>query len=664
MQHSPIERTTPRLLPAVLIPFDDPSLKRFATDLLSNPDDDSGYVSGTVSMVWDRTENCQMIFKIDASSDAKSSVPFDVIFAGDCFDALSEQGLKLCSMDKLDLALERAVIDRNILEYKAGIRLRVVKSWKVAKNNGRVIDTWLLRRPVLSSMDENRYWRSVPPDSQVSLSAPQTPKLIRYDTPTSLPQGKRSHASTVLADPLFLAKRLKQETTATEKLEPPKLTKKQRKALRAQRQRDRISALNDTTSLSPDIAPTSKPKFTAAPFSAASAASVTGGNSSVTSIRPTLTSTAADSRGNISFLKPKRTPEQTFTALGMSSPDSISLLEGFLPMTAGLKCDYKYVALEETAMMDQGTLINVIGIVKSVSEPSLASHGQQLTCSIKILDPSVCSLEDSTWNDSDAFSVNCFTTKYKHWLPRPEVNDIVILRDVKIGTKFNDRSCAVGYYDKLQWAVYKKETGEIDHNRGDAPLFEGLGPNGLGVRFSPFHNAQPQEIDYCSNLSTWWRAILEKRQAELGTIHQIGEETPEHGMVLSTRRVHKLIRDMDHKVFDGYFDCIVEVLSKSDNGNSPYELYVTDYTKNDQVIPMRSKLWPSSLAETVLKIKMWDDALPIGRTMEQGRIYRMKNVRMIIGRSGGLEAKICEENFLSRWMMRATPISMCICKGF
>lgn len=83
------------------------------------------------------------------------------------------------------------------------------------------------------------------------------------------------------------------------------------------------------------------------------------------------------------------------------------------------------------------------------------------------------------------------------------------------------------------------------------------------------------------------------------------------------------------------------MLSKSDNG-SYYELYVTDYTKNDEVIPMCSKFWPSSLAETVLKIKMWDAALPIGRTMERGKIYRMKNVRMIIGRSGGLEAKICE----------------------
>ncbi|KAK0238269.1 hypothetical protein EDD85DRAFT_790306 [Armillaria nabsnona] len=570
MQHSPVERTTLRTFPAGLILFDDPSLKRFATDLLSSPDDPSGYVSGTVSMVWDRKDNCQMIFKIDASSDSKSSVPFDVIFAGECFDAVSAQGLKLCSMDKLDLALEGAVIDRNILEYKAGVRMKVVKSWKVAKNNGRVIDTWLLRR--------HKNCCSVPLDPQTDLSTP-------------------------------------------------------------------------------------RPKFTADPVSAASAASVTGGNSSVTSTRPILTSTVADSRGNISFLKPKRTPEQMSTALGISSPDSISLLDDRLTMTAELNFGYtQYVALGETAMMVQDTLINVIGIVKSVSEPSLASNGRELFCTIKILDPSLCSPEDSTWNDSDAFNINCFTKKYKHWLPRREVNDIVIFRDIKVV------QCSI--------TMYKKETGEIDHNRGDAPLYEGLGLNGLGVQFSPFHNAQPQEIDYCSKLSTWWRAILEKRQAELGTIHQIGEETPEHGMVPSTRRVHKLIRDADHKV-----------LSKSDNG-SYYELYVTDYTKNDEVIPMRSKFWPSSLAETMLKIKMWDAALPLGRTMEQGRIYRMKNVRMILGRSGGLEAKIgktlthlmyvdrsrerveatqnCDfewrtwncSKFLSRWMMRVTDFDI------
>ncbi|KAK0219943.1 hypothetical protein IW262DRAFT_1494127 [Armillaria fumosa] len=365
-------------------------------------------------------------------------------------------------MDKLDLALDGSVIGGNILEYKEGIRLKVVKSWKVATNSGRFIDTWLPRGPVLAPKDDN---------SQVDLSIPQwTPTLIRFDAPTPLPQGKRSHASAVLDDKPVLAKRLKQETPVIEKL--------------------RIATSNVTTSLSPDIAPTSKPKFTADPVSAAeSATSITGGNSTVTSTRPTLASTEAHSKG-------------------MSSPDPIPLLDGSLSMTAGLNFGRtQYVALKKTSMMTLGKLINVIGIVKFVSEPSLTSHGQQLTCTLKIFDPSVSSLEDSVGKDSDALSVNCFTTKYKHWLPRPEVNDVIILRDVKI-SKFNYCSCAVGYHDKLQWAVYKKETGGIDHNRGDAPLYEGLGPNGLGVLFSPFHNAQPQEIDYCSKHSTWWRAIL------------------------------------------------------------------------------------------------------------------------------------------------------------
>ncbi|KAK0489616.1 hypothetical protein EDD18DRAFT_1359502 [Armillaria luteobubalina] len=444
-------------------------------------------------MVLEGTNRCRFVFIIDASTDTKSSVPFDVI--------LWESALMP--------SLRRG-----------------------STNSGRFIDTWLPQRLVLVPKDEN---------SRVDLpTLLWTPMRIRYDVPTPPPQGKCSHASAVLDDKPVLTKRLKQETPVTEKLQPPKLTKKPKKALRAQRHRNRISTLNDTTSLSPNIAPTSKPKFTADPVNAAeSAASITGRNSSVTSTRPTLASTEAHSRG-------------------MSSPGPIPLLDGSLIMTSGLNFGRtQYVALEKTSMMAHGKLINVIGIVKSVSGPSLTSHGQQLTCTLKILDSSISSPEDSIGRDSDAI-----------------VNDVIILRDVKLENT-----------EKLRYST-------------TVPV--------------------PYDI-------------------------MIGEDTLGYAIVPSTRRVHKLIRDVDRKVFNGYFDCIVEVLSKSDNGDdSPYELYVTDYTKNDQVIPMRSKFWPSSLAERVLKIAMWDAALPIGRTMEQGRIYRMKNIRMIIGRSGGLEAKICE----------------------
>ncbi|KAK0482197.1 hypothetical protein IW261DRAFT_1677831 [Armillaria novae-zelandiae] len=253
--------------------FDHLSLKRFAADLLSNPDNDSGYVSGTISMVWNRTDRCRFIFKIDASNDAKSSVPFDVIFA-----AVSAQGLKLCPTDKLDLGLK-------------GI------SWKVAMNSGRFFDTGLPRRPMSAHKDENRYWRSTK-DSQVDVSTPRwTPTLIRHDAPIHFPQRKRSHAVAILAD----------------------------------------------------------------------------------------------------------TPVLIFSALGMSSSDSIppALQDSRFSMTARLNFSRtQYVALKETSMMAHGKLINVIGIVKFVSEPFLVSHGEHLTCTIKILDPSISSLEDRACNEA------------------------------------------------------------------------------------------------------------------------------------------------------------------------------------------------------------------------------------------------------------------------
>ncbi|KAK0454072.1 uncharacterized protein EV420DRAFT_1645303 [Desarmillaria tabescens] len=540
--------------------------------------------------------------------------------------SVSTQGVELSPTDKLSFALNGVMIHGDRSEYNASICLKVVESRKDVKNEGRIIDTWL-QRPALASIDENRYWRSDTSDSLVDLpSTPKTPQLIRYDTSSPLPPGKRSHALNVSTDTPVLAKRFKYDTA---------------KALRSSG--DRSSTLNDiASSFSDNIVPTSEAKFTANPTSAGSA--TMNHSRTVFSSTPT-TFIEACSRGNTApSLNPKDTPEQAFAESGKSSRDSVSLLKGPLAMIAGLDLyNAQYVALKETTVLDQGTQINIIGVVNSVSEPFLVSHSRNLFCPIQILDPSVCSADDSTLNGSTAFNVNCFTTKYKCWLPRPEVNDIVILRNVKTA-KFDNRPSTVGYPDKLQWVVYKPETNEIVHSRGDAPLSESLAPNGMGVRFSHFYNPQPQEIEYCSKLSTWWNAILDKRRAELGTIHQIGGETPGRGIVSSsTRRVHKLIRDVDHIVFQGYFDCVVEVLSKSDSaGNSPYELYVTDYTKNDRVIPMHSQLWPESLAETVLKIKMWDQARPMGRTMEQGGIYRIKNVRMIVGRSGGLEAKMFE----------------------
>ncbi|KAG7448663.1 uncharacterized protein BT62DRAFT_1074219 [Guyanagaster necrorhizus] len=257
---------------------------------------------------------------------------------------------------------------------------------------------------------------------------------------------------------------------------------------------------------------------------------------------------------------------------GESLPDTISPP---LAMVVGLDfgCN-QYMAVKEANTMYPSVQTNIIGVVKSASEPSLTSCGDW-TCSIKILDPSLFSSEDSSPSGLNAF---------------------VLRRNTSAGFPSFFMTSRLGGTTAIP------ETEEIIHNRGDVPLSACLARNGIGVRFPLFHNTQPQETDYCSKLFTWWGAILEKgrERFELGSIHQIDEGT--RGLDISvTRRVHRLIGDL-------------------------YELYVTDYTKNDQVIPMHSELWSSSLAESVLKIKMWDHVRPMGKTIERGRTYRIKNI--------------------------------------
>ncbi|KAK0211082.1 hypothetical protein DFS33DRAFT_349635 [Desarmillaria ectypa] len=311
-------------------------------------------------------------------------------------------------------------------------------------------------------------------------------------------------------------------------------------------------------------------------------------------------------------------------------------------MVAGLDFgDNRYTALKQATK----GLYNLIGVVSSVKLPSRTSSGN-LSCSITIVDPSICSLEDGSLTHPQKYSVTCFTETHEQWLPRPEINDVVILQCVK--KEYKDNTTAIGYHDKLRWAVYKSETGEINHDREDAPLSEPLGKDGAGVLFSPFYDAQPLELIYCSKLTAWWRAVLEKRREDLGTIHQIGAEIPRNEIFSAgtSKRQHRLICDAGPLVPPhGYFDCTVEVLYgyASEAANQPYGLYVTDYTKNEQLTPMQSKWCPSkALAETVLKIEMWDSARELGKAMQTGEIYSMKNVRMIISKGGYLEAKIQE----------------------
>jgi hypothetical protein len=74
-----------------------------------------------------------------------------------------------------------------------------------------------------------------------------------------------------------------------------------------------------------------------------------------------------------------------------------------------------------------------------------------------------------------------------------------------------------------------------------------------------------------------------------------------------------------------------------------YSLYVTDYTCNKDLHPVQAKWCPASMATLVLKIEMWDSAATLGRSMEKGSFYHIRNARMKRSHSDWLEGKVVEQ---------------------
>jgi hypothetical protein len=80
----------------------------------------------------------------------------------------------------------------------------------------------------------------------------------------------------------------------------------------------------------------------------------------------------------------------------------------------------------------------------------------------------------------------------------------------------------------------------------------------------------------------------------------------------------------------------------SNDFNTVYTLFVTDYTRNEQ-IPVFQASWCSSfLSEYLLKLEMWDAAAEAAQNMRPGQYYLIKNARMRISTGGFLEGKVAQ----------------------
>ncbi|PFH54177.1 hypothetical protein AMATHDRAFT_83294 [Amanita thiersii Skay4041] len=281
--------------------------------------------------------------------------------------------------------------------------------------------------------------------------------------------------------------------------------------------------------------------------------------------------------------------------------------------------------------------VNLIGIVIQISPPS-RTRTNELCINFKIADQSS---RKRASGDLDGLGVNCFTKEHLEWLPQPSVGDVLILKNVMIRDVHGFLK-GTGYSNQLQWAIFNPRTRKVSQGMlGNATRSVNLS----GRDLSPFFDPGPNETQRCMQLADWWQGADTGQANMKPEVHQIKVKTitRSSGVQSGPERRHRLIRDAGpHVEPSGYFDCTIEVLHGSMNHNDVYSLYVTDYTKNDQLNLIQAQWCSSELARCVLRIEMWDQAATVGPTMECGSYYSISNVRMKVGRTGDVEGKLVQ----------------------
>ncbi|KIM48825.1 hypothetical protein M413DRAFT_21140 [Hebeloma cylindrosporum] len=344
----------------------------------------------------------------------------------------------------------------------------------------------------------------------------------------------------------------------------------------------------------------------------------------------------ADDSEPVSNQSGKPLERKDVSPLSLQSQVTESVLE-FQP---GLRTGSRiYSAIKD---IQRGLSVSVIGIVTNMSIPTM-THKGDWACSIDIVDPSNYHLNDL--GRSQALKINCFTKRYREWLPHPKIGDVIILCHVKI-VEYQGSLTGTGYADKLQWAAFSSSKGEVHHGPpNNVPKQEGLADGGLGASFSPFFQPDSPVIRYCVKLSDWWR---EAKPNVIPTTKklQIEEKANQSYLPISrSHRVHRLISEAGPSVPPaGYFDCTVEVLKgvPNDGFRRVYTLFVTDYTRNEHTPIFQGNWCSSSLSEYVLQLEMWDASAEAAQNMRPGHYYLIKNARMKINTAGYYEGKVAE----------------------
>lgn len=267
---------------------------------------------------------------------------------------------------------------------------------------------------------------------------------------------------------------------------------------------------------------------------------------------------------------------------------------------------------------------NIMGVVVSSGERSRTATGDN-KLRLYLTDPSI--------GECGAFSVICFA-RASELLPEAMPGNILMLRQI-YGDSWQGSACGVApSYKGWSWAKFDPRDND------STPVSSPIGVHNL--RFQPTEN----ELRYCRHLVDWWKSIYPEAYAHAITVHKVTSRYSLGG----SGRVHRLIADASPTAEpQGYFDCTVEVLAGYPNENGVYTLFVTDYTRNNSIVPVEKDMWPKQLCDKVLKFELFAPAAEKGPAIaERKGYYFFGNCRMKVSTGGYWEATWSQINKMRR----------------
>ncbi|KAG6336324.1 hypothetical protein ID866_2773 [Astraeus odoratus] len=179
-------------------------------------------------------------------------------------------------------------------------------------------------------------------------------------------------------------------------------------------------------------------------------------------------------------------------------------------------------------------------------------------------------------------------------------------------SEFNGQLRAIGYTDKLRWAVYdpaRNNARLID--RGNAPEGEST-DGGVGYFYTPFWKPSDEgaELKYCKQLSTW-RDELQESGRDVTRVQCPTRATKEH----------RLLSEVSPEIEPGgFFNCTVEILQTFQNDCGSYTA--------------------TGFHDRIMRIEMWDAAREMAQLMSPGEYWYIYNIQARWNGCGYVECKM------------------------